>query len=258
MKYLKFVLFAVLLISAPAFAQSEAKYLVPVSVFDPIPGAWNSVWDSILTAYNDDLEPVEVYPLYTASPCVEPCLTTIPARRSLEVTPAGALAPRSGPGTFLFIASDDADRISLRLRIQDLSRQSLTWGTELPVVSIEDALISKAQFLDVPTDERFRQMLRVYDFDSGSSMVTATIFDATGTLLAQRTLALVPAPGPPIAQQAHPSYAEIGWIANEFPEIAASPTVRIQVEPLTPGLRYWAFVSVTNNETQHVTIVTPK
>lgn len=35
-------------------------------------------------------------------------------------------------------------------------------------------------------------------------------------------------------------------------------TVRAEIEPLTEGLRYWAFVSVTNNETQHVTTITPQ
>ena len=32
----------------------------------------------------------------------------------------------------------------------------------------------------------------------------------------------------------------------------------VRVTPLTPGLRIWAFVSVTNNETQHVTTITPQ
>lgn len=31
----------------------------------------------------------------------------------------------------------------------------------------------------------------------------------------------------------------------------------MSVVPLTPGLRIWGFVSVTNNETQEVTLVSP-
>lgn len=31
----------------------------------------------------------------------------------------------------------------------------------------------------------------------------------------------------------------------------------IEVVPITPGLRIWAFVSVTNNDTQQATLVTP-
>ncbi len=33
--------------------------------------------------------------------------------------------------------------------------------------------------------------------------------------------------------------------------------LRIDVLPVSPGTRIWAFVSVTNNETQHVTIIAP-
>lgn len=31
----------------------------------------------------------------------------------------------------------------------------------------------------------------------------------------------------------------------------------IEVVPITPGLRIWAMLSVTNNETQQVTLITP-
>jgi hypothetical protein len=40
--------------------------------------------------------------------------------------------------------------------------------------------------------------------------------------------------------------------------IATDERVRIVVEPLEPDTPYWAFVSITNNETQHITISTPK
>jgi len=32
----------------------------------------------------------------------------------------------------------------------------------------------------------------------------------------------------------------------------------VEIAPLTPGLRIWALLSVTNNDTQQVTIITPK
>lgn len=34
--------------------------------------------------------------------------------------------------------------------------------------------------------------------------------------------------------------------------------VRVEIEPLTPGLKYWAFLSVTNNKTQHFYTVTAR
>jgi hypothetical protein len=48
---------------------------------------------------------------------------------------------------------------------------------------------------------------------------------------------------------------------NEAPtlpfELADVPRVRVDVEAVSAGLRFWAFASVTNNATQHVTVVTP-
>jgi hypothetical protein len=37
-----------------------------------------------------------------------------------------------------------------------------------------------------------------------------------------------------------------------------SARARIEIEPTLPDMRVWAFVSITNNETQHVTLVTPQ
>lgn len=35
------------------------------------------------------------------------------------------------------------------------------------------------------------------------------------------------------------------------------PMLSIEIEPRTAGSEFWAFVSITNNETQHLTLVTP-
>jgi len=40
--------------------------------------------------------------------------------------------------------------------------------------------------------------------------------------------------------------------------LAKDAAVRVEVTPMTPGSRYWAFVSATNNTTNHVTLVTPQ
>lgn len=53
-----------------------------------------------------------------------------------------------------------------------------------------------------------------------------------------------------------PSLAEVGGVET-FPELAAAKAIWIEVAPVTPGLRIWALMSITNNETQQVTIVTP-
>jgi hypothetical protein len=55
----------------------------------------------------------------------------------------------------------------------------------------------------------------------------------------------------------HPGYAEF----SNFPKSAGMLNVRIQnaiPRPLEGGVSAWAFISVTNNETQHITTVTPQ
>ena len=54
-----------------------------------------------------------------------------------------------------------------------------------------------------------------------------------------------------------PSSIARGGIEAE-PALAGVTSMRIEVVPLTPNLRFWAFVSITNNETQEVTIVSPQ
>ena len=54
------------------------------------------------------------------------------------------------------------------------------------------------------------------------------------------------------------AYAGYTW-----DEVFAQPrtfpnAVRVEITPLTAGSRYWPFVSITNNDTQMVTLVTPQ
>src|SRR5260370_32300719 len=46
-------------------------------------------------------------------------------------------------------------------------------------------------------------------------------------------------------------------VTSTLPELQGVDRVRIEITPATDGLRLWAFVSVTNNETQHVTVIAP-
>jgi hypothetical protein len=54
-----------------------------------------------------------------------------------------------------------------------------------------------------------------------------------------------------------PGYAQIDF-STRFPTASQYSRLRIEIEPLAGTTRYWAFVSITNNETQHVTLVTPE
>jgi hypothetical protein len=161
--------------------------------------------------------------------------------------------------------------------VQDVSRQSETWGTSIPVLRERDVRTARLQLLDVPADTRFRSALCVYDFDSvndsPSSAVRFRIYDMCGVGTGDRncsnsaivdTVITLP-PGFP-ARGSFPVYpvsAMIGNLVDAFPEPAnVKPNMSlggpVDIDPVTPGLRFWAFVSATNNETQHVTVIAPQ
>jgi hypothetical protein len=48
-----------------------------------------------------------------------------------------------------------------------------------------------------------------------------------------------------------------GERANLQEALAGENAVWVEVVPITTGLRIWAMVSVTNNDTQHVTLIAP-
>jgi hypothetical protein len=128
-----------------------------------------------------------------------------------------------------------------------------------------NALRATAEFLDIPVDSRFRSLLRVYDFDPGDGHeVEVRIFRTPSTitfpspsslapdqLLLDTVLQLRNAGLPAL----YPGYATLS--IPDLLTVGINDRLRVEVVPLTPLLRYWAFVSVTNNETQHVTVVTP-
>ena len=247
-----------------AHAQSARpleKVLLPIWFRGTVPGAFGASWSVRVIGYNASSQTVTVIksPVLACNqgPCDRP---NAPAQATFTPEPE----PTAGTGAFLFIDRDRVDDIHLNLRIQDVSRQALTWGTEIPVVRARDVFTGPLLLLDVPTDARFRQSLRVYDFDDdiGREVRLRILSVESGQgglpappdrLLVDTNLTLTS-----IRQLHAPGSAEIGWLVSTFPQLTSSERVRIELTPVTPGLRFWAFVSITNNETQHVTTITPR
>jgi hypothetical protein len=228
------------------------RFLLPVYT-DTIPGGFGSEWKSFLMVYNGSSLEAQYYPQVCP---FDPCIP-MPIPPGETNAPFIPYASSATPGRLFYVSNDVAAKVWLELRTQDLSRQSQTWGTEIPVIPDERLLSGTSELLNIPLDDRFRQTLRVYDPDAaGTTAVTVRIFPGVGgPKIAEVTLPLAADQTP---GSASPGYAAIGWLAQRFPEAVAQQTIRIEIEPATPGLRYWAFVSVANNETQHVTIIQPQ
>jgi len=137
----------------------------------------------------------------------------------------------------------------MQLRVQDTSRQSQTWGTEIPIVRDTD-LRSVVRLHNVPTDSRFRLTLRAYNYIGVLDPIRGRILDETTQAILVDDL--------PTVSPALASYVQINSLADAYPQIRGHDRVRIEVESTsTPPKPIWAFVSVTNSETQHVTVIAP-
>ena len=247
MKYLlTFILLAT--VAVPAHAQSY-RALVPIAPQGEIPGAFGSRWATFVSIHNMGQTTVPSCPGGIATkPAYAPGVTgAFPAGVSM-VGQVGAFV--CVPGT--------PETVTLTLRVQDLSRQALTWGTAIPVVLESDVRTQLIALVDMPTDDRFCQTLRIYDWDRNSGEpFRLRILRADGSVVVDDILTPLPAPADPALRGAAPGYTEVQWVAGIYPEITAEERVTLHISPVNGGVRFWAFVSVTNNETQHVTTITP-
>jgi hypothetical protein len=155
-------------------------------------------------------------------------------------------------GALLHVPRPEARDLSFALRVRDVSRQAEGFGTQVPVVRERDfthgGMIS---LLDVPLDPRYRVKVRAYVLGpltplAGGDYGQVTVRDSvTGAGKLNQSFELVR------GEEHQPYYAEI-----DLPAGNANERVNIYLRfPLDATA--WAFGTVTNNETQQVTIVTP-
>lgn len=270
-----------ILLAAAAQAQGVQfpyeRVLVPIMAQSVVPGAFGSLWTTQLIVRNESDQFVEIS--YTIAGCAIECPPGRAPRSTFGIS--DFLSDPNG-GEFLYIGAPGKGKVSFSLRVQDLSRQSQTWGSAIPVVHESDTFTSTLQLLDVPVDSRFRSALRVYDFgtaqDYSGSAVRVRIYTMCGigpidgkcadSPLVD-TLLNLSKRGSDFANPSRPGAAMVGNLAEAFPQLAnvqptvlpfgqlRPATVRIVIDPVSPDLRFWAFVSTTNNETQHVTVIVP-
>jgi hypothetical protein len=155
----------------------------------------------------------------------------------------------SRPGQFLYFDRDGGDDVQFDLRLYNYSEPHASWGTRLPVVR-EAEFTPQVSLINVPTGPEFRSALRIYawsDEPPYEDLVRVRIYTHDERLLTDTVLRL----------QGLPKYAQILSLADVFPEIRAVERVRVLVEANAGETKLWAFVSVTANATQQVSLVTP-
>ena len=110
-------------------------------------------------------------------------------------------------------------------------------------------------------DPGYRQALRIFGLDGTIGEVMVRAFDlVTNELIYEESHILWPqssertAEGMPL----RPSLSIECDLSLEIPNLINGQYVRIELEPLTPGLKYWSFLSITNNRTQQFYTISPR
>jgi len=228
--------------------------LVPVAARD-LPGAVGSLWRTTLYVRHES-DPIVVvgYSLGDDPAIIVPGHTYSP--------PLFMSEPGEPTGALLFVDRRTAPSTHYDLRVRDVSRDSTGPGVAIPVVREKDLLSSSALLLAVPCDVRFRRMLRVYSPLAQAATtfrVTVTddlkntiIYSARWQLSTSSKMLTVAGMTIPL----RPAERDID-LDQFVPKLSDYSTVTIMVQPDDPNERFWAFVSVTDNTTQQITLVLP-
>lgn len=204
----------------PAEAES-VRFLVPIA--SSTTGALNTSWRTDVSATNENAVPVTI-----AGTVVQP-LTT----KTLLL---------SGTTAFVDIPRELSDGVTISIRVHDTTHDADNLGVDVPVVP-PSQFRKSIVLTGLPSDPRYRMLLRIYGYGGPGRAVIRLRDAATGSLIEQMTAELI---GSSL------SYAQI--------PLSNSASVPRTVEITTAGRSdppIWAFVSVTNNITQQVTLVTP-
>lgn len=226
------------------------RVLLPVTFSGP--GAQGSEWQSTVIVENNSPVTLDTEPIVYA-------YSSLPLLLPLFGGSKGFFPERAGEGgSFLYFTRGGASRyLAYSSHITDRSRSETDLGSELPVVRARDTA-PEIFLTDVPVSTTFRARLRIYDFDNLESR-TVSVFikpmegperefslQTTGTNFA--------CPTTPCLQP------EPGFVAVDLNALGLRPNlgpVDIRVRSSRGDARLWAFVTVTNNESQRVTMYTP-
>jgi len=230
-------------IAGAVTAKAALIYYDPASadpaVFEPIlfplsfqgPGAFGSQWTT-----ESFLLPGTAAYFRDPIPCA-PCQTDTGMRLANDGNPWGHV---------LYALRGTADTLDLNSRIRDTSRAAQTAGTEVPVVRERD-FRADVRFLNVPVDPRYRTMLRVWSLGDYQYIASFNQIPVQNVLLP-----LTRIPGTAMW------FGSIDVTSRLL--LSTSTPVIVDVHPAFPTTLpapIWGMLSITNDDTQQVTIISP-
>jgi len=155
-------------------------------------------------------------------------------------------------GHVLYAIRGTTDSLALASRIRDTSRQAQTAGTEVPVVR-ENDFRAQLRFLNVPVDSRYRVMLRLWSFGEYPQFIVNV--DSLALDVAPLSVTRIPGTAMWFGSIDVTSLVSKGSTNPTsvlvYPSGYGSCCASQQFPPI------WGMLSITNNDTQQVTIVSP-
>lgn len=249
---------------AQVYEPTYDKVLIPVPP-GVTSGAFGSQWTAAVAVSNISATPVDVQghgDCRTGAPCRP---LPIPPNTTVYIN---QLLRSNVPAAFINVEPGRINDLSITMRVFDQSRQTLTWGASLPVVTEEELFRKPFGIGDINVTDAFRSTLRIFDFDATTlGAVRIKVYEvfpsAANEVMPgppdQLLATLTPVFATPVeggGTIGHPGYASVPlWL---LPELAEAQYVRVVIEPLDDTGEYWAMVSSTHNETQHVTVLAPR
>ena len=256
-------------------APAHDRVLVPIYLAEPVAGANGSRWKTDFAIYNGG--PASAHLLWCSPAPADACpadlredeevkagerQTVLPRRQHPPASSAVPgrvvyFAPLPDDGGVLSAAAADAENLTFALRVFDTSRSELSAGTEIPVVRQSSFRTSATDLVNIPVDSNFRVTLRLYEMNLDRADFLIVVYDHVMARIHDYYRVSVTTSTPQNELRFEPGYLVLDNLRPFDTPSRSSSRVRIHIEPLSAGSAFWAFVSVTNNTTQQVTLVTP-
>jgi hypothetical protein len=236
------------------------RILVPIYLDGPTPGGHGSSWETTFYLRNNGAQNLEVAPW----PCeFDVCLPVFPLTKivlpgqTLRALPIFFSPPTGNPSRLFYVRRNVSDVASMHARIFDRSNDASDAGAEIPIVRDNELVTGTVRLHGVTLQSRFRIMLRVYEVGQDQATFRVRVFeegagDNAAPLREFEMRTQASETGEFRTQAGYAEYSELSTLLGTADEL------RVEVEPLTAGSRFWAFVAITNNETQRTTLITPQ
>lgn len=239
------------------------RVLLPVTVRG-LPGAFGTTWTTDLWIRIDtDGQYVLIKPIFPVTPCDPPCPEPWGPLLAPYAYPIDFFRTHPGEtvGSIIYVQRDLSEKVHLSLRLSNGRANAAP--VQLPVVRERSFVSGTVHILGVPLQPSSRATLRVYGIDPAllgsvrvrafsedSASANTIVFESVVPLLVKQlfySIGTDPIPlRPPVAE------INLGEVIH-----GAFAGVRLEVTPIDPTMRIWALVSITDNQTQDVTLRTP-